>query len=37
VVVYQEVRRNRSLALKREAAIKGMTRQQKLALIRRAA
>jgi predicted GIY-YIG superfamily endonuclease len=37
VVVYQEVRRSRSQALKREAAIKAMTRREKLALIRRAA
>jgi predicted GIY-YIG superfamily endonuclease len=33
-LVYQESRPGRSAALKREAAIKAMTRQQKLALIR---
>jgi predicted GIY-YIG superfamily endonuclease len=33
VVVYEECQRSRSLALKREAAIKAMNRQQKLALI----
>jgi len=33
VVVYQEVQRSKSLALKREAAIKAMTRREKLALI----
>ena len=33
VVVYEEGQRSRSLALKREAAIKAMTRRQKLALI----
>lgn len=33
-LVYQEVHASRSSALKREAAIKAMTRQQKLALIR---
>ena len=32
-LVYREVQRSRSLALKREAAIKAMTRQGKLALI----
>ncbi len=32
--VYQELQRNQSLALKREAAIKKLTRRQKLALIR---
>ncbi len=37
VVVYQEVQRNKSLALKREAAIKAMTRREKLTLIRLAA
>jgi predicted GIY-YIG superfamily endonuclease len=34
VAVYQEVQRSKSLALKREAAIKAMTRREKLALIR---
>jgi predicted GIY-YIG superfamily endonuclease len=34
VVVYQEVRRSKSLALKREAAIKAKPRREKLALIR---
>ena len=33
-LVYQEVRRNQSSALKREVAIKAMTRQGKLAMIR---
>ena len=33
VVAYEEVQRSRSLALKREAAIKAMNRRQKLALI----
>ena len=33
VVVYEEGQRTRSLALKRESAIKAMTRRQKLALI----
>ena len=33
VVVYEESQRSRSLALKCEAAIKAMTRRQKLALI----
>jgi predicted GIY-YIG superfamily endonuclease len=33
VVVYEECQRSRSLALKREAAIKAMNRRQKLALI----
>jgi predicted GIY-YIG superfamily endonuclease len=33
-LVYQETQRSRSLALKREAAIKLLTRKQKLALIR---
>ncbi len=33
VVVYQEVQRSKSLALKREAAIKAMTRREKLALV----
>ncbi len=33
-LVYQETQRSRSLALKREAAIKRLTRTQKLALIR---
>ena len=33
-LVYQEVRRNQSSALKREVAIKAMTRQEKLAMIR---
>ena len=37
VVVYQEAQRTKSLALKREAAIKAMTRREKLALIRLAA
>jgi predicted GIY-YIG superfamily endonuclease len=32
--VYQETQRSRSLALKREAAIKRLTRKQKLAMIR---
>lgn len=35
-LVYQEVHASRSLALKREAAIKALARQQKEALIRRA-
>ena len=34
VMIYQEVQRSRSLALKREAAIKAMTRRQKLEMIR---
>jgi predicted GIY-YIG superfamily endonuclease len=34
VVVYQAVQRSKSLALKREVAIKAMTRREKLALIR---
>ena len=34
VVVYQEVQRSKSLALKREAAIKALSRRQKEALIR---
>ena len=33
VVAYEEVQRSRSLALKREAAIKAMNRRQKLALL----
>lgn len=33
-LVYQESQPNQSLALKREAAIKEMTRKQKLAMIR---
>ena len=33
-LVYQEPQRGQSLALKREAAIKKLTRRQKLALIR---
>jgi predicted GIY-YIG superfamily endonuclease len=33
IVVYKEVHRSRSLALKREAAIKAMTRCEKLILI----
>lgn len=33
-VVYQEIQPNRSSALKRELAIKAMTRKEKLALIR---
>ena len=33
-LVYQESQRSRSLALRREAAIKLLTRKQKLALIR---
>ena len=33
-LVYQERKRSQSLALKREAAIKKLTRRQKLALIR---
>jgi predicted GIY-YIG superfamily endonuclease len=32
-LVYQEVQRSRSAALKREAAIKAMTRQEKMAMI----
>ena len=35
VVVYQEAHANRSLALRREAAIKALSRQQKLSLIRK--
>ena len=35
-LVYQEPQRSQSLALKREVAIKKLTRRQKLALIRRA-
>jgi len=35
-LVYQEPQRSQSLALKREAAIKKLTRQTKLALIRAA-
>jgi len=35
-LVHQEVHASRSLALKREAAIKSLSRQQKEALIRRA-
>ena len=34
VVVYQEHHASRSLALRREAAIKALTRRQKLALLR---
>jgi predicted GIY-YIG superfamily endonuclease len=34
VAVYQEAHASRNLALKREAAIKALSRQQKLALIR---
>ena len=34
VVVYQEAHANRSLALRREAALKALSRQQKLSLIR---
>ena len=34
VVVYQEGHASRSLALRREAAIKALTRRQKLSLIR---
>jgi predicted GIY-YIG superfamily endonuclease len=34
IVVYQEVQRSKSLSLKREAAIKAMTRREKLAMIR---
>jgi predicted GIY-YIG superfamily endonuclease len=34
VVVYQEVQRSGSLALKREAAIKATTRREKLVLVR---
>jgi predicted GIY-YIG superfamily endonuclease len=34
VVVYQEAHASRSLALRREAAIKALSRQQKLSLIR---
>ncbi len=33
-LVYQEVHRSQSSALKREAAIKAMTRKEKLAMIR---
>ena len=33
-VVYQDAQPNRSSALKREAAIKAMTREQKLTLLR---
>jgi predicted GIY-YIG superfamily endonuclease len=33
ILVYQESKRSRSLALKREAAIKAMTRREKEALI----
>ena len=36
VVVYQEAHTSRSLALRREAAIKALTRRQKEALIRQA-
>ncbi len=36
VMVYQEAHLSRSLALRREATIKALTRQEKLALIRRA-
>ena len=35
-LVYHEAQPGRSLALKREAAIKGLSRRQKLALIRQA-
>jgi predicted GIY-YIG superfamily endonuclease len=35
-LVYQEPQRSQSLALRREAAIKKLTRRQKLALIREA-
>lgn len=35
-LVYQEPQRNQSLALRREAAIKKLTRQTKLAMIRAA-
>ena len=35
-LVYQEPQRSQSLALKREAAIKKLTRKQKLVLIRQA-
>jgi predicted GIY-YIG superfamily endonuclease len=34
VVVYQEAHANRPLALRREAALKALSRQQKLSLIR---
>ena len=34
VVVYREAHANRSLALRREAALKALSRQQKLSLIR---
>jgi predicted GIY-YIG superfamily endonuclease len=34
VMVYKEVQRSRSLALKREAAIKAMTRREKMVMIR---
>lgn len=37
VVVYQEAHTSRSSALKREAAVKALSRRQKLALIRLAA
>jgi predicted GIY-YIG superfamily endonuclease len=33
-LVYQEPQRSQSLALRREAAIKNLTRQQKLAMVR---
>ena len=33
-LVYQEIHPNRSAALKREAAIKALSRREKLALIR---
>jgi predicted GIY-YIG superfamily endonuclease len=36
VVVYQEAHASRSVALRREAAIKALSRRQKMALIRRA-
>ncbi|MGH7699060.1 MAG: GIY-YIG nuclease family protein [Gemmatimonadales bacterium] len=36
-VVYTEARRDRGSALRREAAIKGLNRRQKVALIRRGA
>jgi predicted GIY-YIG superfamily endonuclease len=34
VVVYQEAHASRSLALKREAAVKALSRRQKMAMIR---
>ena len=34
LIVYEEIHASKSLALKREAGVKGMTRREKLALIR---